>query len=430
MKSSPLKYLFYILLLHIPFVGTMSQQKEFCDTTELAVLFNQKTNGIAEIKLGKKVQITGMAFSPDDKLLATGGYKEVCLWNLESPGLQKRFTSPLIEGHVKDIEFIDQETLVIGCGLPGVSGQVHIIDLKRNEIIMSFSPSKDVISKVAVSPIKNIISAADANGNVFLFNTLENKLLCQAEKLNSEITGLAFTKDSSKISYCSFDGQMMVWDYKKQSSYHYSTYQREMIGFQNIKKDKSAVIVINNEQKRTIQAISINNNTGDIKRIKKNKTQNKTISLGVKKPTTLVSFNKGIYHAVGCSDGTVMFYSAGNTVMKLEVHGHNDWISSMHLSHNEAMMASADAKGIIKIWSFTNKKQLLSLIQIANGSDEWIALSSRGYYNGSSAELLQWKDKDNIPPYMQNKLFNPVKLNELFNISQLKAPQSKNKSKR
>ena len=78
------------------------------------------------IKAGPRAQITALAFSTDNTILASGGYREVLLWNLPASKLEKRIQLNSFHGNVRSLKFLSGNKLLLGCGDPGFDSRADL----------------------------------------------------------------------------------------------------------------------------------------------------------------------------------------------------------------------------------------------------------------------------------------------------------------
>ncbi|TLX74308.1 hypothetical protein E9993_12520 [Labilibacter sediminis] len=414
MVGTLIKYLGIIIMTSTLYVNSFAQTISSPKNIRVPVTFGNKSKATALVHTGLKAQITGLTFSKDDKWLAAGGYGEIIIWNIDQPQIQKIFRSPAIKGHVRSLQFLNKYTLVIGCGNPGSFGQVHIIDLNSNMITYSFAKTKDIITKVAISPDKNTVAAGDASGQVYIYNLKENQLIKHIDKLQKEITGLAFRHDTTKLGMCSIDGHMLVWNLNDHSSFFADKFSSQLMGFSFLKNGNSAAIAISSKESNSIKPIAIYSNQSAIKKIKKNGNNQKIFNLEQHRPLTLEIMNQGKYAFIGCTDGSLMVKPTNNANAHKIIRAHHDWITSIRLSNNESKLATADALGVIKIWSTADNRLVITLIQLCNGVEDWLAVTPRGFYCSSTPDLLEWEDKEDVPTHLINQLNNPNKVYELM----------------
>ncbi|MGV3484577.1 MAG: c-type cytochrome domain-containing protein, partial [Planctomycetaceae bacterium] len=97
------------------------------------------------------IPITATTFSPDGKLMVTSGYHELAIWNTEDAKLVRRITN--LGQRVFALAFSpDGHTLAVGCGEPGRSGDVRLVDFNSGEIRGVVARTSDVVLDLAYRP--------------------------------------------------------------------------------------------------------------------------------------------------------------------------------------------------------------------------------------------------------------------------------------
>ncbi len=116
------------------------------------------------VSCGAAIPLSGVAFSPDGKTLAVGGYKEVVVWDLVEGKLAKRIGAGKIGAMVQAVVFSkDGKTLAVAEGIPCGAGAVRIFDLANGQLATSFQEPKGVVYCLAVSPdLPRGLAASDA----------------------------------------------------------------------------------------------------------------------------------------------------------------------------------------------------------------------------------------------------------------------------
>src|SRR6516164_2975063 len=100
------------------------------------------------LRVGPLSPITAVAFSPDGKLLATGSYRQVTVWDLALARPVKMLTNVL--GTVNDLRFSpDGRLLAVAGGQPSAKGDLRLYQVADWQLVGVLSGHEDVVFSVA-----------------------------------------------------------------------------------------------------------------------------------------------------------------------------------------------------------------------------------------------------------------------------------------
>lgn len=156
------------------------------------------------ITLGPSAPVAAVAFSPDGKRLATGGYQEVLVWDLAKAALLKRIGG--CSGAVHALAFSkDGKLLAAGEGTLRSSGAVRIFDIESGQAAAAFQEAKDEINAVALSPDGKLLAAVAADNSTYLWSMDEKKIVATLGDHSDRVLSVAFSADGKFLATGSTD---------------------------------------------------------------------------------------------------------------------------------------------------------------------------------------------------------------------------------
>ncbi len=166
-----------------------------------------KPAGVAHLSL-----VESMAFSPDGKLLATGSFREVVLWDVASGAVKRR-----VEGFADRVVAVafspDGKLLATGGGAPSADGEVTLVDVAGSSPPrLLVAAHSDTAFGVAFSPDGKLLATAGADKLVKLWTVADGKLAKSFEGHTHHVMDVAFTPDGKRLMSAGADNLLKIWD--------------------------------------------------------------------------------------------------------------------------------------------------------------------------------------------------------------------------
>ena len=155
--------------------------------------------------------IAAMAYSPDGKLLALGGYHEILLHKADGSALVGRLV-----GEAPRIEALafspDGEHLAACGGAPGLFGQVQVWNVKSHKLEHAYRVGKDSLYGLSLSPDGQTLAVGGAEKIVRQIRISDGKQLLDFRAHADWVRATAFTADGKQLVSAGRDKAMKLID--------------------------------------------------------------------------------------------------------------------------------------------------------------------------------------------------------------------------
>ena len=141
--------------------------------------------------------VTALAFSPDGRLLAVSGYREIFLHDLEAntsvrlPGLSQRIHSLLFTA--------DGKTLLAAGGDPGRFGELQVWDVPGRTQRHSAIVTNDTVSGASLSPDGKTVAFGATDKTIRIFDVASGKEIRKMEHHEDWVLATVFGVDGKRI---------------------------------------------------------------------------------------------------------------------------------------------------------------------------------------------------------------------------------------
>ncbi len=152
--------------------------------------------------------VTGVAFSPNGKLLATADADgTVRVWN--PAGGQAPLMTHTVIGGVNGVAFSPNSTRL---ATADADGTVQLLNPASGQVSLTAYTGNGAMTGVAFNPDGNVLAAADADGTVRVWNLAGGQVSLTAYTGNGAMTGVAFSPDGTRLATADADGTVRLWN--------------------------------------------------------------------------------------------------------------------------------------------------------------------------------------------------------------------------
>jgi len=288
--------------------------------------------------------VASLKFSPDGKLLAVGGYREV---RLIDPSTGKEVAT--LSGHadyVRSIAFSpDGKMLAAGGGPPQRSGEIKIWDLQSHQLLQTMQGHKDCIYSVAWSPDGKMIASGSYDKMVKLWDVTSGKELKNLQDHIDAVFAVAFSPDGKHLASASQDRTVKVWDVATGNRLY--TLGDALDGLNGIAYSPSGKQVSAAGYDKTIYIWTLGETEGALKQ---------SLIADEESILALVWSPDGQTIITASSDGSIRFRDA-KTLDPLRVVDHQpEWVQALAISPDGRWLAAGRFNGTLSLYDVKNDK--------------------------------------------------------------------------
>ncbi|MFO0824752.1 MAG: c-type cytochrome domain-containing protein [Gemmataceae bacterium] len=343
------------------------------------------------LPVGPLPPVAAVTFSPDGKLLASGIYGRVTIWDMSTAKPVKFLTNIL--GAVNDLKFSPKgDLLAVAGGQPSARGDLRLFDTKEWKLVHSLGGHLDTVSGVSFSPDGSKIVSASFDKTLRLWDVKTGKVLHTFTGHSDFVYAVAFGPGGEWYATASKDRTSRLID---------TTTGQSRLTFSGAEQEVLAVAVRSDGQVVT-SGYETQVSWWDPKTAERLK---RTGGPGV--AVHELAFNeKQTVLAVAGGDGSVRLFDA-KTGNAGKVAQAGNAVFAVALDAEGKRAASGGADGTVKLWDVADGRLLVTLW--SGSDDNWLSLAPEGYAAGADATLARAVWMAGGKPVADGKLLAPLK---------------------
>jgi WD40 repeat protein len=251
--------------------------------------------------------VESLAYSPEGKYLASGGFQEVILWDAQTGQLRLRLTG--FAERVVALAFSnDGKLLATGGGAPTQDGEVKVFEVATGKLVVDIKNGhSDTVFGVSFSPDDKKLAACSADKFVKVFEIPSGKLLKAFEGHTHHVLGVGWKSDGKLLASGGADNVVKVWNYET------------------------------GEQTRTIPAHG-------------------------KQVTRLMFIGKTSQFVTCSGDQQVRFWNVDNGGNTRNFSGNTDYLYAIGISPDGAILAAGGQEGVVRLYNGANGQLIKTLL--------------------------------------------------------------------
>ncbi|TWU21035.1 translocation protein TolB [Novipirellula galeiformis] len=285
------------------------------------------------------IPITATAFSPDGTQIVAAGYHELTIWDPTQKKLVRRIKN--VGQRVLALAFTpDGKTLAVGCGEPGKSGEVRLLDFASGEIKNVIARTTDVVLDVAFRPHSDELAVASADSMIRIYNTQSLEEIRVIASHADWVTAVAWSDDGNRLASASRDKSVKVYD--GTTAELLATYLGHGAAVRGVAFLADGKQVISSGGDNKLHRWNIEG----AKKVAE-------IGFGGEAFKLIRGDN---FVLVPCADKRLLRIDLGNNTIAQEFKGHTDWVISAALKPTEAepQVVSGSLNGEVRLWKLAD----------------------------------------------------------------------------
>lgn len=162
---------------------------------------------------GHRDAVQSIAWSPDGKRLATGGFRKVLLWNSADWSSGGEITD--LPGRVTAMTFTpDSATLITASNALGQAGGVALWNIAALAKRLAWQAHDEAVFDLAIAPDGKTLATAGADRLLRFWSLATGEQVMQIEAHTAPVLSLAYKPDGALLASGGADKELKIWDTK------------------------------------------------------------------------------------------------------------------------------------------------------------------------------------------------------------------------
>jgi WD40 repeat protein len=290
--------------------------------------------------------VTAIAFSPEGKTLAVGGYRVVRLIDPTTGAVTRALTSPTDQ--VQALAWSsDGKWLAAAGGIPGSAGEVVIFDMTTGKPARALAGHTEVVYAVAWKPNASELATGSLDKTARIWDAATGQIKRVIKDHADAIFGIAYAPDGSLLATGSADRTAKLFDTTTWKPLAVLNAHQDTVTRVAFRRDGALLATVGADK------------TARIWKVKRNGMENPERVLHEGDGILACAFSPdGNYFVWGASNRTVRIFHGDGAQQQRELKEPQDWVYTVAISADNQTLAAGTQDGKVLLWNMKEGKLL------------------------------------------------------------------------
>ena len=168
-----------------------------------------------EVQAAHVSLVEALTFSPDGKYLASGSFQEVCVWDVQSGQIVQKLIG--FAHNVVALAFSpNSKLLATGGGVPAEDGEIKVFESGTwKQVTNVKNGHSDTVYGVSFNPDSTKLATCSADKFIKVFEIPNGKFVKSFEGHTHHVLDVGWRGDGKFLASAGADNTVKVWDYEK-----------------------------------------------------------------------------------------------------------------------------------------------------------------------------------------------------------------------